>query len=127
MLQGPAPQQGAAVEPSAKTSRDEAARTAASQAGQDDAALLRQRVAMLEQELADSEHTHQLRSATCCCPWNLLGQTGSIKSWSVMCNKLSSPTIQTRSGKDTHQGHLCLNAMYNTHVVVCYQFMHSIA
>ena len=75
MLQGPAPQQGAAVEPSAKTSRNEAARTAVSEAGQDDAALLRHRVAMLEQELADSEHTHQLRSATLLlpCTWVLLG------------------------------------------------------
>lgn len=74
MLQVPAPQQGSAELP-ATTSRNEGVRAVVSEAGQDDTALLRQRVAMLEEELADSEHTHQLRSATCCfpCIWGLVG------------------------------------------------------
>ena len=67
LLQGSSPQP--ASELPAKKARirgvgSEAVETPAYEAVKDDAALLRRRVAMLEQELADSEHTHQLRSAS---------------------------------------------------------------
>lgn len=65
-VQGPALQQASAeqyprVAGTQAVGSDPVRAAAASNASKDDVALLRQRMAMLEQELADSEHTHQLR------------------------------------------------------------------
>ena len=104
VLQGPAPQQASAEMP-ARKARVEAVAAAASEAHQDDTALLRQKVAMLEQELADSEHTHQLRSVACCfpCTWDLVGLPLSHSLWYVRTCHVNS----SDNGKERNTPHVC--------------------
>ena len=94
VVQGPAPQQTSAE---LLKARAEVVGVAASEALKDDTVLLRQQVAMLEQELADSEHTHQLRSAACCCPCTWHVTMGSL---SVLHDELSHAQLRKWARND---------------------------
>lgn len=114
VVQGAAPRQAPAEMPARKAGA-EAAGAVASEALKDDTALLRQRVAMLEQELADSEHTHQLRSAACCCPstWDV-----AIGSMSVLRDELSREQLRNRARNDVLHNMSAGRNLPSTHGIV---------